>query len=61
MMERLKNSSDPLVVPALQRKAPPPVRYAESIHNLALLDPPRYGWTAAGSIADLFEPHEVGR
>jgi hypothetical protein len=45
--------------PANRLKAPPPVRYAEANHNLVVLDPPRYGWTAAGSVADLSEPHEV--
>lgn len=32
---------------------------AESVLNLALSDPPRWGWTAAGGIADLLPPHEV--
>lgn len=32
---------------------------AESGMNLALTDPPRWGWTAAGTIADLLPPHEV--
>jgi hypothetical protein len=26
---------------------------------LALLDPPRWGWTATGGVADLLPPHEV--
>ena len=47
------------VVAATESKAPRPQRYAESNHNLALLDPSRYGWTAAGDVVDLSEPHEV--
>lgn len=31
----------------------------ENLINLALLDPPRFGWTAAGGVADLLPPHEV--
>lgn len=34
-------------------------KYAESIMNLTLLDPPKWGWTAAGGVADLLPPHEV--
>ena len=33
---------------------------AETMMNLSLLDPPHYGWTAAGGIADLLPPVEVG-
>ncbi|GKY95530.1 hypothetical protein MPSEU_000514600 [Mayamaea pseudoterrestris] len=44
-----------------QRKVPPPPRYAESMINLAVLNPSRHGWTAAGSMADLSEPHERAR
>lgn len=33
--------------------------YMESTINLALLDPPRWGWTVAGGIADVLPPHEV--
>lgn len=32
---------------------------AEIAINLTLLDPPRFGWTAAGGVADLLHPHEV--
>jgi hypothetical protein len=32
---------------------------AESMINLTLLDPARWGWTAAGGVADLLPPHEV--
>lgn len=32
---------------------------AEIMMNLSLLDPPHYGWTAAGGIADLLPPVEV--
>ena len=32
---------------------------AESVVNLALLDPPRWGWTALGGISDILLPHEV--
>ena len=35
------------------------VAYGESLMNLALYDPPRWGWTAVGTIADLLPPHEV--
>ena len=33
--------------------------FCENSINLALLDPPRFGWTAAGGVADLLPPHEV--
>jgi hypothetical protein len=33
--------------------------HADTIVNLALSDPPRWGWTAAGTLADLLPPHEV--
>ena len=36
-------------------------RIAESALNLTLVDPDRYGWTAAGGIADLATPHQVRR
>lgn len=32
---------------------------AETMMNLALLDPPRWGWSAAGGIVDMLPPHEV--
>jgi hypothetical protein len=32
---------------------------AEARINLALLEPQKWGWTAAGGIADLLPPHEV--
>jgi hypothetical protein len=35
--------------------------YMESTINLALLDPPRWGWTVAGGIADVLPPHERAR
>ena len=31
----------------------------ESLHRLAALDPPRWGWSASGGIADVLPPHEV--
>ena len=31
----------------------------ETMMNLALLDPPRWGWSAAGGVVDLLPPHEV--
>ena len=34
---------------------------AESLMNLSLLDPSRFGWTAVGGIADLLTPHERSR
>jgi hypothetical protein len=34
--------------------------YAESLMNLTLADPPRWGWTPVGGITDLLSPHEVG-
>lgn len=37
----------------------PAVRDAESVMNLALFDPPRWGWTVTGTLADLLPPHEV--
>ena len=33
--------------------------YPESMMNLSLLDPPRWGWTAIGGVADVLTPHEV--
>ena len=36
-------------------------RIAESVLNLTLLHPDRYGWTAAGGIADLATPHQRAR
>jgi hypothetical protein len=50
------------------QKTPPPSQglaqgrpgtLAESMINLTLLDPARWGWTAAGGVADLLSPHEV--
>ena len=32
---------------------------AETMINLSLLDPPHFGWTAGGGIADLLPPVEV--
>lgn len=34
-------------------------KYVESMMNLALLDPPRWGWPALGPVVDLLTPHEV--
>jgi hypothetical protein len=34
---------------------------AESMMNLSLLDPPKYGWSAAGGIVDVLPPVEVSR
>jgi hypothetical protein len=42
-----------------QKPAPNAVVCAESLMNLTLLDPPRWGWTAVGGVADLLSPHEV--
>jgi hypothetical protein len=36
-----------------------PDTLGESMINLTLLDPARWGWTAAGAVADLLPPHEV--
>ena len=33
--------------------------FAEIVMNTALYDPPRWGWTAVGGIADVLSPHEV--
>lgn len=33
--------------------------FVENSINLSLLDPSRWGWTAAGGIADVLTPHEV--
>ena len=35
------------------------IRNAENAVNLTLLDPPRFGWTAAGGVEDVLPPHEV--
>lgn len=32
---------------------------AEIVMNKALYDPPRWGWTALGGMADVLTPHEV--
>ena len=32
---------------------------AEIVMNMALYDPPRWGWTALGGMADVLTPHEV--
>ena len=32
---------------------------ATSVMNLMLMDPPRWGWAAIGSVSDLLTPHEV--
>lgn len=48
-----------------QERPPPSIsrdedgEYAEAVLNLTLFDPPRYGWTALGGVADLLPPHEV--
>ncbi|KAL3910855.1 MAG: hypothetical protein SGARI_001925, partial [Bacillariaceae sp.] len=34
------------------------LEYPESMMNLSLLDPPRWGWTAIGGVADVLTPHE---
>jgi len=34
---------------------------SESLMNLTLIDPPRWGWTALGGVADLLTPHERSR
>lgn len=31
----------------------------ETVMNLALLDPPRFGWSAIGGIVDVLPPHDV--
>lgn len=31
----------------------------ETVINLALLDPPRFGWSAIGGVVDVLPPHEV--
>jgi hypothetical protein len=33
--------------------------YPETVMNLSLFDPPRWGWTAVGGVADVLTPHEV--
>ena len=33
--------------------------YAETVMNMTLYDPSRWGWTALGGIADVLSPHEV--
>ena len=32
---------------------------AEAMLNLALLDPPKWGWSAFGGITNVCTPHEV--
>ena len=47
---------------AMDADQPLPPSYdvdAQSMMNLSLLDPPRWGWTALGGICDLLPPHEV--
>ena len=60
---------DPQRFPASRRSIPPSPRqlqasheddkFAETVMNRALYDPPRWGWTAVGGIADVLSPHEV--
>ena len=33
--------------------------FPQTLMNLTLLDPPRWGWSAVGGVADLLTPHEV--
>lgn len=33
--------------------------YAQTVANLTLLDPARWGWSAVGGVVDLLPPHEV--
>ncbi|KAG7353450.1 bromodomain containing protein [Nitzschia inconspicua] len=35
--------------------------YAETVMNMPLIDPPRWGWTAVGGVADVLPPHERAR
>ena len=36
-------------------------KYAEATMNMTLVEPPKWGWTAVGGVADLLTPHEVSR
>jgi len=53
--------------PSLPPPPPPPPSspqdydYAERAMNMTLFDPPRWGWTAVGGVADLLSPHERSR
>jgi len=56
--------SIPLSLPPPPPPPPPPPQdydYAERAMNMTLFDPPRWGWTAVGGVADLLSPHERSR
>ena len=49
-------------LPALPQQRQPvqqSVAFAETAMDMALYDPPRWGWTALGGIADVLSPQEV--
>ena len=65
---RNRNDENPGVLPqslppsSLPQQSPPLQEddiYAETAMNMSLYDPPRWGWTAVGGIADVLSPHEV--
>ena len=49
----------PPLPPSLQPPQDFDCEYAERVMNMSLFDPPRWGWTAVGGVADLLSPHEV--
>ena len=55
--EREKKKGDSSTSRSQQRDDVVP--FVENSVNAALLDPARFGWTAAGGVADLLPPHAV--
>jgi len=54
-MSSSHGSTDQTKVPMSQDD----IIYADSLMNLSLLDPSRWGWGAVGSITDVLTPHDV--
>jgi hypothetical protein len=68
---QLQNDEDSRILPQSRISLPPLAlpqqppaseesdKFAEIFMNRTLYDPPRWGWTALGGIADVLSPHEV--
>ena len=65
---QLQKDENPRILPesrsssSLPQQPPAPKEddiFAEILMNRSLYDPPRWGWTALGGIADVLSPHEV--
>lgn len=60
----MSSSKTPNTMDLAQRKeseegSADPQACAESLCNLALLDPCKWGWAALGGIVDILPPHQV--